>query len=497
MEKPKSTNQAVYLIDGHKKDLQLLQKNFGQSAILLSDLNEQNFIENIQKIAANTVVFLVGNSWCELDMQLLENGKDVGRPFFDRLDLVTKYVEQLKTIQEKEKEFSVYFYGIKLQSLEPITKDFSQLFKECEKVKQLPKLKEEIENLAQRKSFFFTKYNITTSLSKLKGYLGIKSAAYFFEVYNDALRDKEFMYNDAVYVWDEEYGKLKTKLPKWAKNIRFIGDDFYAIVNSIDAKGVINGRRLIRRRKDTLKILHGKGFASYFKDYHYLGFGNVPDNFDYKESHSGYYNRYSKIAYEPKKGSYNNILSMFKHIFGEDKVTHNKKTLKRYQIGLDYVQMLIMEPTLPLPILVLYSVERETGKSTFPQFIKKILGTNAIKVGNKAFDSEFNEIFADKVLIWCDETLLDRKQQAEKIKDLSTSKHILVNPKGSTQYEIPFFGKFVFTSNNKKMVYVDKNSVRFWIILTPNFRTTSYVYILVQKIALICQKNADASPQSS
>ena len=238
----------------------------------------------------------------------------------------------------------------------------------------------------QRKSFFFTKYNITSSLDRLKKYLGINSPAYFYETHKVVLLDKDFMFKDEVYAWDKEVEKLKIKLPKWAKNIRFIGDDFYTIEESIDAKAKVNGRRLTRRKKETLKILHGNGFAKYFKDYHYLGFGNVPDNFNYKESHRGYYNRYSKLAYEPKEGKYDNVISMFKHIFGEHKITHNKKTLRGFEIGLDYVQMLITEPTLPLPILVLFSTERETGKSTFPEFIKKILGTNAIKVGNKSFD---------------------------------------------------------------------------------------------------------------
>ncbi len=476
MNEPKMTaselkKEAVFLIDGSKEDLILFKKNTGQTAILLSELNEGNFIESIQKTGTNKLVFLANNSWCEIDKQLLEDGKDISKPFFDRFIMVSDYVEQLKASQGKEKEWAVYFYAVKSNSLDVVaTNNLSQLFTESEKLEQLPRLKDEILNLKQRKSFFFTKFNITSSQAKLKSFLGINSAAYFFEVYRDILEDKEFMFNDAVYIWDDEYDKLKIKLPKWAKNIRFIGDSFYTIEDSIDAKGIVNGRRLTRRKKDTLKILHGNGFTSYFKDYHYLGFSNVPDNFNYQESNSGYYNRYSQIAYEPKKGSYDNILSMFKHIFGIEKITHNKKTLKRYQIGLDYVQMLITEPTLPLPILILYSAERETGKSTFPEFLKKILGTNAIKVGNKAFDSEFNEIFADKVLIWCDEALLDRKAQAEKIKDLSTSKQILVNPKGSTQYEIPFFGKFVFTSNNKKMVYVDKNSVRFWINKVPRLK---------------------------
>ena len=125
--------------------------------------------------------------------------------------------------------------------------------------------------------------------------------------------------------------------------------------------------------------------------------------------------------------------------------------------------MLITKPTQQLPILILYSKERETGKSTVPIFLSFVLGANAVKVGNKQFDSEFNEVFADKLLIYCDETLLDRKHQAEKIKDLSTSKTILVNPKGGSQYNLPFFGKFIFTSNNKRMVYVDEESKRFWI----------------------------------
>jgi len=186
------------------------------------------------------------------------------------------------------------------------------------------------------------------------------------------------MFKDQVHAWDDEKDKVIIKLPAWAKNIKFIGDDYYEIEDSIDAKGKINGKKLIRRKRSTLKNRFGDGFANFFKDYYYHGFANVPDNYNFKPVHHNKYNRYSQIAYQPQEGKIENVLSMLKHIFGEEKITHNKKTLKRYEIGLDYIQILITEPTHPLPILILFSIERETGKSTFPEFLKMILGTNSI-----------------------------------------------------------------------------------------------------------------------
>ena len=54
-----------------------------------------------------------------------------------------------------------------------------------------------------------------------------------------------------------------------------------------------------------------------------------------------------------------------KHIFQE-----------QLEIGLDYLALLYRKPTQPLPVLCLVSHERNTGKTTFLNFVKEIFGLN-------------------------------------------------------------------------------------------------------------------------
>jgi len=257
---------------------------------------------------------------------------------------------------------------------------------------------------------------------------------------------------------------------KWS-DFRYVGDYFFERIPIINETGRIVGYELVDRQKQTLQNRFPSDFKNlleHLRKSYYHGFTNRPDNFDYEECYEikgkRFYNRYSEVLYRPRAGDCTNTLNMIKHIFGEEKVAYNGQEFSRFTLGLDYVQLLLTNPIQKLPVLILYSKERGTGKSTFPIWLNKILGNNSVKVSSDSFSSDFNESFADKLLIYCDETLLDKKPQAERIKDLSTSPVFLVNPKGRKTYTIPFFAKFIFTSNNKNMIYVDKDSERFWII---------------------------------
>jgi len=124
-----------------------------------------------------------------------------------------------------------------------------------------------------------------------------------------------------------------------------------------------------------------------------------------------------------------------------------------------------------LPVLCLFSPENNTGKSTLGKLLMHMFGDNAVPIGNSDLQSEFNEMFVDKLLAICDETLLERKRDAERIKAMSTAEQIMVNPKGQKQYSIDYFCKFLFTSNNIRMVYVSKHDERYWIIRVPKLTT--------------------------
>ena len=65
-------------------------------------------------------------------------------------------------------------------------------------------------------------------------------------------------------------------------------------------------------------------------------------------------NLYEPISHHPQEGDFSCIRSLVEHIFGE-----------QYELGMDYLQLLYLYPVQKLPILLLVSEERDTGKSTF------------------------------------------------------------------------------------------------------------------------------------
>ncbi|MBT4399191.1 MAG: helicase, partial [Bacteroidetes bacterium] len=61
-------------------------------------------------------------------------------------------------------------------------------------------------------------------------------------------------------------------------------------------------------------------------------------------------------------------------------------------------------------------------------------------------------------------------EDAERIKNLSTTKSIKSEAKGKDKVEVPFYGKFVLCSNNESgFIKIAPNEIRFWIRKIPRF----------------------------
>ena len=141
------------------------------------------------------------------------------------------------------------------------------------------------------------------------------------------------------------------------------------------------------------------------------------------------------------------------HIFGE-----------QYELGMDYLQLLYLYPIQKLPILLLVSEERNTGKSTFLNFLKAVFQNNVTFNTNEDFRSQFNSDWAGKLLIMVDEVLLNRREDSERLKNLSTTLSYKVEAKGKDRDEIGFFAKFVLCSNNEHLpVIIDAGETRYWV----------------------------------
>ena len=186
-------------------------------------------------------------------------------------------------------------------------------------------------------------------------------------------------------------------------------------------------------------------------------FCNIPDNIDYKRVFSNSYNIYEPIEHKRTLGKFENIELFLKHIFGE-----------QYYLGLDYLTIIWQLPTQILPILCLVSNERNTGKTTFLNFLKDILGFNMTINTNEDFRNQFNSGWASKLIIGVDEVMLDKKEDTERIKNLSTTRSIKSESKGKDKNEQEFYGKFILCSNNENdFIKISPEETRFWVRKVP------------------------------
>ncbi|WP_233884038.1 primase-helicase family protein [Tenacibaculum piscium] len=90
-----------------------------------------------------------------------------------------------------------------------------------------------------------------------------------------------------------------------------------------------------------------------------------------------------------------------------------------------------------------------TGKTSFLNWLKLLFQGNMTINKNEDFRSRFNSDWASKLIISVDEVLLDRREDSERIKNLSTAGSYKTESKGKDKVESNFFGKFILCSNNE------------------------------------------------
>ena len=206
---------------------------------------------------------------------------------------------------------------------------------------------------------------------------------------------------------------------------------------------------------DTLRQDHSKDFISKIEKYD--GFCCVPSHIDYQRTIGTFLNEYEPTTVTPMQGDCPKIVQFLRHIFGE-----------QLEMGLDYLQLLYTEPMQRLPIVLLVSKERNTGKTTFLNLLKAIFGANMTFNTNEDFRSQFNSDWATKLIVAVDEVLLDRKEDSERIKNLSTARNYKAEAKGKDRNEVEFFAKFVLCSNNElNPIHVEQGETRHWVRRVP------------------------------
>ena len=229
-----------------------------------------------------------------------------------------------------------------------------------------------------------------------------------------------------------------------------VGTTLYKLVDQPRLNGGYVKKRIVWNN-ETLRQDYGKHYLATVPKYD--GFCTVPEHVSYQPVVGKFLNLYEPIDHKPMEGDFPSIRSLVEHIFEE-----------QYELGMDYLQLLYLQPIQKLPILLLVSEERNTGKSTFLNFLKALFQNNVTFNTNEDFRSQFNSDWAGKLLIVVDEVLLSRREDSERLKNLSTTLSYKVEAKGKDRDEIAFFAKFVLCSNNEYLpVIIDVGETRYWV----------------------------------
>jgi hypothetical protein len=245
------------------------------------------------------------------------------------------------------------------------------------------------------------------------------------------------------------------------KEVPFIrvGNDYFKIIYKKNRYGV-SVKTLKHFKKETITDDYGKALIKDIPKFD--DFTIIPDNLQYKEFTESFYNLYAKFPHTPREekateDDFKHIKMLLSHIFA-DQINH----------AYTYMKVLFMYPEQILPVLVLASTERQTGKTTFLNLLEILFADNYIQIAPDELTSAFNSIYATKNIVAIDETVMEKQSSVEKIKSIATQKSISVNQKFVSQYKVPFFGKIVIGTNRERdFMRIDEEEIRFWVRRVP------------------------------
>jgi len=220
---------------------------------------------------------------------------------------------------------------------------------------------------------------------------------------------------------------------------------------------------------------HGKEILTFIEKY--IAFVNIPDNSEFYQKehiHKGdhYFNLYEQIKFIAKSGEIKITTKFLSRMF-QDKL----------DIILDYLKIIYENPTQNLPVICLVSKIQETGKSTFMVWLCSIFGQNAIILGNEEFSTNFNSLYASKLIICIDESFIDKNIIKEKIKRLTTTSSINMEAKGRDSIRMDFFGKLILSSNTEdNFIKMDDDDNRFFVVKVPELTQDDFIPDLMTQL---------------
>lgn len=211
-----------------------------------------------------------------------------------------------------------------------------------------------------------------------------------------------------------------------------------------------------------LRRKYGKNAEQIVKEYP-DGFVNIPSFTNYEQYPNGTSYNLSKRPpqYDRIKDNFPTILGFLEHLCSESwDVRHL----------LDYLQIALLYPCQKLQILVLVSEAQSTGKTSFLNLLSWIFANTVIcTIDDLA--GRFNSHWVGAAFIGLEESVSEKRSQAETLKRLSTTQTVLYEKKGVDTVIVQFNAKFVLCNNQPaNPIYADHHDNRYTVLKVPTLK---------------------------
>lgn len=150
-----------------------------------------------------------------------------------------------------------------------------------------------------------------------------------------------------------------------------------------------------------------------------------------------------------------------------DKMLHHLFTGEDYDRAIAYLHTLYTQHESELPVLILWSDEQCTGKTSFLHLLKAMFGEDMTIIDAARLESNFNGLWAGKPIIGVDEAFIDTDNTAlvRQLKKALTSPTIQVENKGRKPKEIANHS-WVFCTNEDSWINKVAPFTALWSVKT-------------------------------
>lgn len=401
------------------------------------------------------VIILWDGDCTNISAESLKNEQDLYRRPYSFYNFAKQIRDELYKVFKK-KQLDVFFVTIKELPGESVSpKGLDDLLT----TEGLPTtaVKLDFDRIGDMLGYYIKWINISveSGIKELHGFFCLDSIYKFYQLHKEVIKNKRFIFKGNTYKIVDGHPVLE--LSKDLKAYKYIGNDYYRIVERPMPVSVKQGKTkfvleevLEGVKRETITRIHGKEACSKIETF--LGFTNIPEHIDYQQVIHNYWNLYHNINHRKEPGDFPTIEKLLKHIFQE-----------QFTMVLDYITILYRHPMQKLPILVLFSEEQGTGKSTFVYLLKLIFKNNMAVVASSELTSEFDSYWKSKLIVGCEEALFEGKKTYERLKDLNTQKMTTSNEKSVAQVQIPNMLHFVLCTNYRKFLTISKYDRRIWL----------------------------------